>query len=93
MKKLALTTAAVVISATSAFAQSASIDGRFAVPGELTNIGNRGIAEFTVMTFSGQNTNGEDLKCFIYTNANGYWSTGVGGASCNWTAPRAEGPQ
>lgn len=86
MKKLAITTAALAVSASTAFADNH--DGDVVVNGEYdwpsrTESGERytGYNSIMMITVPEGNTNGEDLKCLIYDGNR------AGGASCNWTAP------
>ncbi|NQZ13241.1 MAG: hypothetical protein HRT94_00255 [Alphaproteobacteria bacterium] len=51
-----------------------TLHSRFRVPSPSVKTGDR----LTVMTFAGQNTNGEDLKCAVMNTYRG------GGISCNW---------
>lgn len=84
MKKLAMTAVAAVISATSAFADSAEVvvNDNFSWPSR-TESGERYqiLDRINVITLPGQNTNGEDLTCVVHGYGYG------GGLSCNWVAP------
>ena len=92
MKKLAMTSAAVVISASGAFAEEVNVsvdkigDG---LPDSLSDslLGKPDTGVYRVV-FEGQNTNGEDLECIQVVMNGGY--AGYTGLSCNWTAPNPQ---
>lgn len=90
MKKLAMATAAIAVSVSAAFADNNGlvVENSYPLPNEIRSGRHKEPQQLMIVTFPSQNTNGEDLKCLIYTNSSYYADTGAGGASCNWTAPK-----
>ena len=81
---------ALVASSFSALAEEPVVETTYSLPKMMASGFASTPTGFNVLTFPGQNTNGEDLKCLVYKDKS--TAGGQGGLDCNWTQPTPKAP-